>query len=59
MFIHQIFFKIQDRSPDYQTSFELIGLSIQEKEFNIGFQYGGQLGFPIRVILTTFDLQVI
>ena len=26
------------RSPDYQISFETIGLSIQEKKFNIDFQ---------------------
>ena len=38
------------RSPDYQ--FESIGLSVQEKKFNIDFQDGGQLGLPIRTILT-------
>ena len=43
-------------SPDYQTSFESICLSVQEK-FNIDFQDGGRLGFPIRIILVTFDLQ--
>ena len=37
--------------------FESIGLSVQEK-FNIDFQDGGHLGFPIRMILDTFDLQV-
>ena len=26
------------RSPDYQTGFELVGLSVQEKKFNIDFQ---------------------
>ena len=46
------------RSPDYQTSFESIGLSVEEKNFNIDFQDGGHLGFPIRIILATFDLQV-
>ena len=46
------------RSPDYQTSFESIGLLVQEK-FNIDFQEGSHLGFPIRMILATFDLQVI
>ena len=46
------------RSPDYQTSFEPIGLLVQEK-FNIDFQDGSHLGFPIRLILATFDLQVI
>ena len=33
------------RSPDYQTNFESIGLSVQEKKFNIDFQDGGHLGF--------------
>ena len=45
---------------DYQTSFQSIGLSVQEK-FNVDFQnscHGGHLGFPIRTILVTFDLQV-
>ena len=46
------------RSPDYQISFETIGLSIQEKKFNIDFQDGGHLGLPIRMILATFYLQV-
>ena len=46
------------RSPDYQTSFVSIGLSVQEKKFNIDFQDGGHLGFPIRMILAIFDLQV-
>ena len=45
------------RSPDYQT-FESISLSVQEKKFNIYFQDGGHLGFPIRKILATVDLQV-
>ena len=43
-------------SPDFQTSFKSIGLSVQEKKFNIGFQDGGH--FSIRMILATFDLQV-
>ena len=42
-------------SPDYQTSFESTGLSVQEK-FNIDFQDGCQPGFPIRKILANFDL---
>ena len=29
--------------------------SIQEKKFSINFQDGGHLGFPIRMILATFD----
>ena len=44
-----------------QTSFESIGISVQEKMFNIDFKdgvQGGHLGFPIRTILVTFDLQV-
>ena len=44
------------RSPDYQTSFESILLSVQE--FNIECHDGGHLECPIRMILTTFDLQV-
>ena len=32
--------------------------SVQEKKFNINFQDGGHLGFPIRMILATFDSQV-
>ena len=46
------------RSPDYQTSFESVGLLVQEKKFSIDFQDGGHLGFPIRTISATFDLQV-
>ena len=41
------------RSPDYQTNFESIGLSVQEKKFNTDFQdgrYGHHLGFPIRMV---------
>ena len=44
-------------SPDYQKSLS-IGLLVKEKKFNIDFQNGGHLGFPIRTILATFDLQV-
>ena len=44
------------RSSDYQAS-ESVGLSAQEK-FSIDFQDGGHLGFPIRTILATVDLQV-
>ena len=42
------------RSPDYQTSFKSVGLSVQEKKFNTDFQDGGHLGFPIRTVLATF-----
>ena len=45
-------------SPDYQTSFESIGRSVQENKFNIDFQNGHHLGFPIRMILATFDIKV-
>ena len=48
-------------SPDYQTIFQSIGLSIQEKKFNIGFQYGGhgaQLGFTVRTNLAIFYLPI-
>ena len=46
------------RSSDYQKSFESIGLLVQEKKFNIDFQDVSHLGFLIRTILATFDLQV-
>ena len=46
------------RSLDDQTSSEAIDLSVQEKELNIDFQDGDHLGFPIRMILATSDLQV-
>ena len=48
-------------SPIYQTSFESVIRSVQNKTFNIDFQDGGHrghLGFPIRKSLATFDLQV-
>ena len=38
------------RSPDYQTSFESINVSVQKKNLNIDFQDGGHLGFPIKMI---------
>ena len=44
-------------SPDYQTSLS-VGFLAEEKKFNIDFQDGSHLGFPIRTILATFDLQV-
>ena len=44
-------------SPDYQTSFESVRLTVQKK-FNIEFQDGGHLVFPIKTILPTFDLKV-
>ena len=36
-------------SPDYQTNFESVGHSFQEK-FNIDFQDGGHLLFPVRMM---------
>ena len=45
-------------SPDYQTSFESTDLSVLEMNFNTDFQDGSHLGFPIRMILASFDLQV-
>ena len=47
--------KIHD---DYINKCESNGLSAQEKKFNIDFQDGGHLGFPIRTILATFELQI-
>ena len=35
-----------------------LAFSVQEKKFNINFQDGRHLGFPIRMILATFDPQV-
>ena len=40
-------------SPDYQTSLSQLAF-----RFNIDFQDGSYVGFPIRMILATFDLQV-
>ena len=42
-------------SPD---KFELVGLLVHEKKFNIDFHDDRHLGFSIRKILATFDLQV-
>ena len=47
------------RSPEYWTSFESIGPTVQKK-FKIHFQEevcGGHLGFSIGMILAIFDLQ--
>ena len=41
-------------SPDYQTSLSQLAFPF----FNIDFQDGGHLGFPIRTILATVVLQV-
>ena len=43
-------------SPDYQTSSESVGLSVQEKKFYIDFWDDGHLGFPIRTVIATFIL---
>ena len=48
-------------SPEYQTSFNLIGLSVQENKFKIDLQdgsCGGHLGFLIQMILAIFSLQI-
>ena len=48
-------------TPMFLRSLESNGLSVQEKKLNIDFQdggHGGHLGFLIRTILATFDLQV-
>ena len=45
----------------FLSTFETIGLSVQEKKRKIDFQdgcHGGHLGFPIGMILAIFDLQV-
>ena len=45
----------------FLSSFESIGLSVQEKKRKIYFQDGchsGHLGYPIGEILAIFDLQV-
>ena len=39
------------RSPDYQSCFDSIGFTVQEKKFSIDFQDGDHLGFPINFIL--------
>ena len=44
-------------SPNDQISFESTGLLVQEK-FNIDFQGDSHFGFPVRMILSTFDLQI-
>ena len=47
-------FLIYRSSGDFLSSFQSMGLSFQEKKFKIDFQngnYGGHLGFPIRMIL--------
>ena len=49
------------RSPEYQTSFKLTDILVQE-EFKIYFQDGGcgsHLGFLIGTILANFILQII
>ena len=45
----------------FLSSFESIGLSVQGKKSKIDFQdgdHGSHFGFPMRIILTTFDLQI-
>ena len=48
------------RSPMYQTSFESIGFSVQEK-LRIHFQddaHGSHIGFLIGTILAIYDLKI-
>ena len=48
-------------SSYFLPSLETTGLSVKKKKFNKDLQDGGcvgYLGFPIRTILTVFDLQV-
>ena len=45
------------RSPDYQTSLSQLAFRFKRR-FNIDFQDGSHVGFQIRMILATFDLQV-
>ena len=50
------------KSPQcFLSSFQPIGLLVQDKKLKIDIQdggHGGNLGFPIRTILAIFDLQV-
>ena len=49
------------RSPEYQTSFESVGLSVSEEKFEIDFQDGGcgsHLGILTGIITATFTLQI-
>ena len=41
-----------------KTSLSQLAFQVQEQKFNTDFQDGGHLGFPIRMILATIDLQV-
>ena len=50
------------RSPEYQTSFESVGLSVSEEKFEIDFQdrgSGSHLGILIGIITAIFTLQII
>ena len=55
------FFFIYKSSHCFLLSFKSFGLLVQENKRKIDFQdgcHGGHLGFPIRTILASFDLQV-
>ena len=41
-----------------RTKLQSNGLSFQEKKQKIDFQDGSHLGFPIRIVVAIFDLQV-
>ena len=51
-------FYLQVTPKCFLSSFESIGLSVQEKKRKIDFQDGGHLEFPIGTIVAIFDLQV-
>ena len=57
----QIKFLIYQSLQYFLSSFELIGLSVQEKKLKTDFQNGGcgsHLGLLIGMILAIFDVQV-
>ena len=58
---HDFSYLIYKSSRCFLASLESTGLSVQEKKRKIDFQdghHGSHLGFPIRTILSIFDLQV-
>ena len=46
------------RSPDSQTSLSQLAFRFKRRISMFDFQDCGHLGFPIRIILAAFDLQV-
>ena len=48
-------------TPTLPIKFRVVGLSVQDKKFKKDFQdgdCGGHIGFPIRLSLAIFDLQI-